>query len=288
MPLSDFESRSLLPSLDPVEPFREHVTWVRDEIGIKRNAPGLIMGISGTDSILTFLICAEAFNQLGKAHRIIGIHYGEDFPPADKTPEQIEKLLSLSSGYRWVSRIVMPWLRDKASEAQLIVDNSIGNDDTLRWADLFRRSLNGADKTRPLPNGENYWVVGTRNATEQALGSYSNISGAVSVQPIIDIWKSDVLKICAALGVPQIAIDNSRQVDCDCGRFDIAAAHIDEIDKILQARLGLIAADWPKENLPDELRSKLETFIDEQKTYAGFKNEIPYSPTARNSGGPIL
>jgi 8-oxo-dGTP pyrophosphatase MutT (NUDIX family) len=289
MPLSNNESPPLPPTIDPIETFDALVRWVREEIGIKRKAPGLIMGLSGTDSILAFLICSDAFNQIGKAHRVVGVHYGEDFPPIDKTPEQVEKILSLSPGYRWVSRIIMPWLRARSPDSQLIVDNSFDyTSDNLRWGHLRHRALNGASKREPLSAGEDYWIVGTRNATEQALGTYSNASEKVSLQPIIDLWKSDVLKLCTALGVPRIAIDNSRQVDCDCGRFDLAAAYIEEVDAILKARAGLISrSDLLKAMAPD-LLGKLKTFIDEQTAYAGFKIEIPYSPTVRDSGGPVL
>ena len=57
--------------------FESLVDWVCDQSKAER-APGLIVGISGTDSILTFLVCAEAFKRLGKQNRVIGVHFGLD------------------------------------------------------------------------------------------------------------------------------------------------------------------------------------------------------------------
>ena len=264
------------PSADPLAMFTGLVSWVKDLI-VAKQMPGAIVGISGTDSILAFLICARAFAELGKADRVLGVHYGAPFPPTDKTEEQLAKILSVNPSYRWVARTIVPWLRDKAPGAQVVTDDSIDfTDDYQRWASLMRSSLSGASRTEMLDATNCYWVVGTRNATEQALGTYSNISGAVSLQPVMTLYKSDVLKICAGLGVPQLAIDKSRQVDCDCGRYDLAADHIDEVDMLIKLRAGEVgAADI---TMPADLREKLEAFIDQQCDYAGFKTQIPYCP----------
>ena len=267
-------------AIDPLETFRALVAWT-EELIREKNAPGFIVGISGTDSILAFLICSAAFRNLGRPERVIGVHYGRPFPPADKTPEQIAHILKISPGFNWVSRVIVPWLKEQAPNALVTVDNSIDtSDDYQRWASLFKSSLAGADKTMPLPPGLNYWVVGTRNATEQMLGSYSNISGAASVQPIIQLWKSEILKICDALNVPKIAMENSRQVDCDCGRFDLAAHHIEEVDLILMTRAGVLSAEYLSKVMPADLQTKLEAFVDEQIRYADFKRQIPYKPNA--------
>ena len=267
---------SMTTSADPLAQFNGLVAWVKDLI-VSKKMPGAIVGISGTDSILAFLICARAFAELGKADRVLGVHYGAPFPPADKTPDQLEKILSVNPSYRWVARSIVPWLRDKAPGTIVTVDDSIDfTDDHQRWASLMRSALSGASRTEMLDATNCYWVVGTRNATEQALGTYSNISGAVSLQPLIGLYKSDILKICAGLGVPQLAIDKSRQVDCDCGRYDLAADHIDEVDLLIKLRAGEVAAEAV--SIDADLRDKLEAFIDQQCDYAGFKTQIPYCP----------
>jgi len=266
--------------LDPASTFQALTGWLRQTI-LDRRVPGLIMGISGTDSILAFLVCAKAFESLGRPQRVVGIHYGAPFPPPEKTLAEVERIVAMSPSYRWVARSIVPWLQVQAPGATVTTDSSIDyNDDYQRWAALFRASLNGALRTEPLPEGENYWVVGTRNATEKALGAYSNISGAVSLQPILPLWKSEILQLCNWLGVPRQAIEKSRQVDCDCGRFDIAANNIEAVDFVLMARQGLVSRSWLEENIAPALLPQLESFVDNQIAYASFKKEIPYTPPA--------
>lgn len=254
------------------------VDWCADLIQ-REKAPGLMVGISGTDSILAFMICARAFERLGRADRVVGVHYGAPFPPPDRNEAQIARILSASPSYRWVQRIIVPWLKDQAPDASVVTDDSIDvRDDYARWAALFHRSINFAKASEAYNAVNSFWVCGTRNATEEALSAYSNISGAVSLQPIIGLWKTEVLAICEWLGVPAIAAEHSRQVDCNCGRFDLAAEHISEIDLILRARAGQV--DWQEVSgqIDSDLLSRLIAFIDEQIAYAGFKKRIPYRP----------
>lgn len=263
-------------SQDPQARYGDLVAWMKSLI-VDKHMPGAIIGISGTDSILAFLVCAQAFAELGKPERVLGVHYGAPFPPDDKSAEQLAKILSVNPSYRWVARVVVPWLRAKAPGAQVVVDGSIDfTDDYQRWAALMRSALSGAARTEMLDAANCYWVVGTRNATEQALGTYSNISAAVSVQPLIGLYKSQVLALCADVGVPQMAIDQSRQVDCDCGRYDLAADHVEEVDMLIRLRRGELAEGAVL--MERGLREKLEAFIDQQCDYAGFKTQIPYCP----------
>lgn len=256
------------------------VDWMAS-MATTRQAPGFVIGISGTDSILAFLVAARAMAQIGQGDRVLGIHYGAVFPPRDKTAEETARITSLNPSYRWVAREIIPWLRGQAPQAQLLVDDTIDYTcDHSRWAALFKSSLNGASRTEMLSQSGHYWVVGTRNATEDALGTYANLSAAASVQPLIRLWKSDVLSLCQWLGVPQLAIDNSRQVDCDCGRYDLAADHIEEVDMILKARAGQLAEHQLAQSMPAELRQKLSAFVDDQIRYAAFKKQIPYCPPA--------
>ena len=266
--------------LPDTKKFDALVNWLAGLIEEKK-MPGAIVGISGTDSILVFMALARAFESVGRDDRVWGIHCGAPFPPEGKTAEEIERILSFNPSYRWVARVIVPWLAQQAPQAKVTVLSDFDyNNDHQRWAELFHASLNGASKTEPLPPEGTYWVCGTRNATEQALGTYSNLSGAVSVQPILNLWKSDVLRLCRDLGVPQLAIDKSRQVDCDCGRYDLAANHIEEVDLILKARAGLIDRQALDAAMPADLLVKLAAFVESQIEYAGFKKLIPYGPPA--------
>jgi hypothetical protein len=97
------------------------------------------------------------------------------------------------------------------------------------------------------------------------------------------LWKSEILTLCTHLGVPAIALAQSRQVDCDCGRFDLAAQHIDAIDALLQARAGTRDGGALTAELGTDLTGRLQAFIDEQMAYASFKRRIPYCPPVREA-----
>lgn len=265
----------------PHDAFNQVSAWVGD-MAQQRGAPGLILGLSGTDSIVSFLACAKAFNELGCPERVIGVHYGPAWPPEGKTPDLIQKSIELLPSFMWFPRVILPWLRNAAPGAAIIHDSSIGQYEHERhWADLFRRSLDGVTRREAMPENHGYWVVGTRNATENALGAYSNLSRAASVEPIMHLWKSEILQICRALGVPAIAMNQSRQVDCDCGRFDTAANHIEEVDAVLMSRMGKIPRHELEQKIGADLLERLENFIEDQVRYAGFKSQIPYRMTPR-------
>jgi NH3-dependent NAD+ synthetase len=267
--------------------FEALVEWCGGLID-QKGAPGFVVGLSGTDSILSFLICAEAFRRRGRPERVMGVHFGKDFTESDVDSERLAKILELNPSYRWVSREIVPWLKSVAPNAQIIVDVGSANfDDHARWAKLFALSLVGTSKTEMLDGSQNYWVVGTRNATEEVLGTYSNLSMAASLQPIIHLWKSDVLRICKSLGVPDVAVRQSRQVDCDCGRFDLAADHIEEVDVLLRRRSGQSLLTDSSVELSPDLERRLHDFIDEQIIASAFKRQIPYKPDQNASNTPV-
>lgn len=266
-------------SFDPADAFEALVAWLTRLITRER-APGFVLGISGTDSAVAYLACARAFERLGRPECVRGIHFGPVYPPPDVDRATLERMLTASPSYRWVARTLVPWLNAQVPGARVEVDPDPAIlDDPARWAALVRRSLGTNRATDAFQTAGTAWVVGTRNATEQALGAYSNLSGAVSVQPLMGLWKSDVLRLCAWLGVPDVAAAHSRQVDCDCGRYDLAAHHIEELDTVLRVRAGV----QPPNDLhaiDHDLRVRLKAFIAEQTDYAGFKTRIPHVPPA--------
>ncbi len=219
--------------------------------------PGFIMGLSGTDSVLAFLMCYEALERVGKAHRLLGVHY-------------------VSEGHRepsWFQKGVINWLCDRCPEATVVVTTPLGgNRDPQRWADIQLRALNKVEGTSVQPYtriADTYWVVGTINATEKALGRYSLMASAVSVQPLMTLYKSDIIHFCHEFGVPMIAIEKSRLPDCACGRDELAADNIELIDDILRFKVD------PTRHNP-ELLEKLYTYIRQSQEDYGFKQRIPY------------
>ena len=224
--------------------------------------PGFILGLSGTDSILTFILMCESAKHFDMINRVYGIHY---------VNEQRRKKT-------WFEEQIIPWLKEKYPEARLEVQTPLGgNYDQQRWADLHLRSLNeiivngsGDKKIAALAQGENYWVVGCINATEKILGKYSILSKSVSMEPIQSLYKSEVLEICKEYGVPEIALEMSQLPDCLCGREEIAAQNLKLIDDIITFKLDM-------EKYPKELINEVYQYINETKASNNFKNRTPFS-----------
>jgi NH3-dependent NAD+ synthetase len=235
-----------------------------DKIGMSQTpVPGFMIGLSGTDSIVAFTVLASALararGKFGTPFRLVGIHYVS----AGRRPGRFQDL-------------VIPWLAERHPEAELIVTEPLGgNQDQQRWADLQLRSVNEVRRTEDgvritaLDESERYWVAGTINATEHALGKHSVLANAVSMQPIRSLWKTDVMRACEMLEVPQEIIDDARLPDCLCGRDEIAAQHIELIDDILRYRFD------PRDHDP-ELMITLMGWISDRKREGGFRQRIPY------------
>lgn len=244
--------------------FDKLIDRLSQKIRLSANAvPGFIIGLSGTDSLATFILLYHAMKQHDLQHRLYGIHYVSGMR---KKPS-------------WFESGIIPWLKETFPETQVAVEiPQGGNQDQQRWADLHLRALNtitydgngGARAIRSRDPGENYWVSGCMNATEKALGNYSILSNSVSIQPIQTVYKSEILDICKDYGVPDIAIEMSQIPDCLCGRDELAAANVRLIDDIITFKLN------PSEHDP-ALLAEVYAWVQETKRQNDFKNRTPFN-----------
>ena len=261
--------------LDLGKTFENIVSWI-GETALKERAPGLIVGLSGTDSILTFLACAKAFERMGKTEKVLGLnfeHISKNEFAGKEQPFQCAK-----SEFNWVANDIFPWLKKQAPGVALEIDSSIPHsDDNKRWGHLFSRAVSSNDPRHGLSSAH-YFPVGTRNATEQVLGTYSQLSKSVSMLPIVGLFKSEVLELCNYLGVPQIAIDKSREIDCDCGRFDTQANHVRELDLFIMHKQGLLSRDYINANIPREVLNAVVAFYVEETATNSYRPRTPYLP----------
>lgn len=254
--------------INPVWTFDTLVEWFYTLLE-QEKAPGFLIGLSGTDSLVTFMAAAKACEKFGRPDRIMGVHFA---PSEDFLYDHPEAEVHL-----WFQETLIPWLKNKFPKAEIIVDTSIDwRCDGLRWGYLMDLSVVSNDRKRimRLPE-EQYWVVGTRNRTEDVLLNYSNASKAVSLQPIIHLWKSEILQLSDYLGIPRIAIDKSCETDCICGRLALPARHIHEVDALLKIRNGEPVREY---EMPGDLKQQLTKFIEAQITKNSFKKNIPYVP----------
>lgn len=252
--------------------YDEAVRWIRESLIEHKKAPGLLVGLSGTDSIVTFLACYDAMRAAGTPDRARGIHFA---PSEDFVADHPE-----ADTHLWFTKTIVPWLRERCPHATIAVNDSIDwRVDSLRWGALLdiatvHTTANGIRQRREPY--DHYWPIGTRNRTEDTLGTYTKASMVAVAQPIIRIWKSEILDVCRDLGVPEAAITRSCEADCMCGRDELQARFVREIDALLRVRIG--------EALPEtvehlsRIRGGLDKWIDEQIKQNTFKQRIPYQP----------
>ncbi len=219
-----------------------------------KSIPGLIIGISGSDSVLAFLLCYKAMNLLGIGKRVIGVHF--------QTPQT-----------KWFTEEIIPWLTEQCAQAIFRIDESVpAINDGMRWGKLLDMSIVDNSMACTLPTGSNYWVVSSVNLTERTLKTYSNGSRVASIQPLDNLFKSEVLLLCEELGVPDVLLRKSRQADVICGRCQLMAHNIDEIDDILRVRGG-----WAPTSIytPEQIEVCAQ-FVDAQIKAGTYKEQIPY------------
>lgn len=255
----------------------ETVEWIADTLR-REEAPGVIVGLSGTDSALAAILCLMAFERLGKPQRNVRI-VNFQHETQDKFVEMNAPFVcTASDDTRWVERELFPWFRERWPEARLEVDASIRHSkDGARWGAIHDKAKEEVNGRGDMLVGTYYFPIGTRNATEQAVGAHTLITSAVSMMPIVHLFKTEVIDICRHLGVPQIAIDKSQDIDCDCGRFEIQAFHMLELDQLIMARADLIPMDVLKTRDP-VVRHDVMCFLREERFINEFKDRTPYRP----------
>lgn len=253
------------------EKFQQAVDWIHGVLVVGKRAPGLIVGLSGTDSIVTFMAAYRALEKAGKPDRLMGVHFAPSRDFLDDYPQ--------AETHLWFNDQVIPWLRAQAPLAKIVVDTSIDwRYDGLRWGMLADMSVIAMPQRRMRASEEKYWLLGTRNATEDCLYNYSIASTVAVAQPIIRLWKSDVLDICEHLKVPEIVISRSCEADCICGREELRARYGRELDIILKAQYVTSLEEPAYKNLDPTLKQKLSAYIKERVYKGSFKTQIPYVP----------
>jgi len=165
-----------------------------------RRAKGLLVPISGGSD------SALAFWILNQAcaQKCVGVYCGHDLRQRD-------------------------WFEKTGSVRLLEQPTFLRDKETARWALFHDLSL-----------GENRWLVGTRNKSEDVFGTFSLASRIATFLPIVGVWKSDVIQLCQSVGVPDEIIQSSRRADPDCGRpAELAEIPLERIDDFLKWKLGL-------------------------------------------------
>jgi len=130
----------------------------------------------------------------------------------------------------------------------------------MRWGRFLSASL-----------GRRAWLVGSRNRTEDGLGTYSLASRVATYLPIVGVWKSDVQRLCVEAGVPASIIASSLRADPDCGRpAELAEIPFEQIETLLRVRAG----ESPADALTSLSASQIE-YLDGILGRNAFKRHLP-------------
>ncbi len=166
-------------------------------------AKGLLVPVSGgTDSAANFSICSRAYPE-----KTVGVYVG---PRA-----------SLRN---------VEWFESVGKMIYLDPITSFSDAEIARWAQF-----------QELAKSSNRWLVGSRNQTEEFTGLYSLASRAATFYPLAKVWKSEVMQLCAQIGVPAEVIASSRRADPDCGRpKELAEIPLEQMDIFLQVTNGIL------------------------------------------------
>jgi NH3-dependent NAD+ synthetase len=114
-------------------------------------------------------------------------------------------------------------------------------------------------------------LVGTRNRTEDCLGTYSLASRIATYLPLVGVWKSDVMALCESIGMPESITASSQKADPDCGRpEELAALPFTFVDTFLQVKLG----ERPSSDV-EQLTVDQREYLEELYQRNAFKRELP-------------
>lgn len=199
------------------------VKFLRNEterIGVHNAVVGLSGGI---DSAVTAFLCAEAF---GAEHVFcVKMPYRTSSADSRSDGDAVIRQLGVKSELVEITPMVEPLFEKFPDMNNVRRGNVMARERMIVLYDVSAR--------------ERALVIGTGNKTEVLLG-YTTIFGdsACAINPIGDLYKTQVRQLAAHLGVPQSIIDKAPSADLWAGQTDeaeigVSYATADEILELL-------------------------------------------------------
>lgn len=170
----------------------------------------LVLGLSGgIDSALVAYLVAEAIG----AHRLLAVlmPYRTSSPASRTDAEDVVRRLGCGLELVDISPMVDGFYGPDADASALRRGNFMAR---MRMSVLYDRSVTSGGL-----------VVGTGNKTESLIG-YSTVFGdsACALNPVGDLYKSQVRQLAAAIGVPDAIVRKAPSADLWPGQTDEAEA----------------------------------------------------------------
>lgn len=220
----------------------ELIHWIRSTTDFASGRGTLVPVSGGSDSALCLWLCATALPK----ERVSAVFIGKEL----RCREWFERQASVR---------VFPELGNNENTKHV---------ESQRWAFMLSQSLEFRG-----------WLVGTRNRTEEVLGTYSLASRLATYLPLFGLWKSEVMDLAEAVGVPTKIIESSQRADPSCGRpKEMADIPFRSVDLFLKVRQG----EQPESSLQEfskETLDYLQSVYDRNR----FKIHLPIcGPTPTN------
>jgi NH3-dependent NAD+ synthetase len=175
------------------------VQWIRSTTDVASGRGALVPVSGGSDSALCFWLCIQALS----TSRVRGIYFGRDLRCRD-------------------------WFEAQGKVETIPELGEQSDPELSRWT----RALRKAREFRG-------WLVGSRNRTEETLGTYSLASRLSTYLPLASLWKSEVMELAEFVGVPQSILQSSTMADPACGRpAAMAAIPFHLVDVFLRVKVG--------------------------------------------------
>lgn len=182
------------------------VAFLRDELLFRRKISRAVIGLSGgVDSAVTAFLCARALG----AHDVYAIRmpYRTSNPSSLSDAELVVDALKIPCVTIDISAAVDGYLRYEPDADGRRRGNVMAR---MRMVVLFDQSA----KLDALP-------IGTGNKTERLLGYFTwHADDTPPVNPLGDLFKTQVWALARYLGVPQRLVDKAPSADLEAGQTD--------------------------------------------------------------------
>jgi NAD+ synthase len=211
MTLPIFERRAATPEppgIDPALTTQWLVAFLRDELVARRGIPRAVVGLSGgVDSAVTTFLCARALG----AQNVYAIRmpYKTSNPSSLSDAQLVIDALNVPCATIDITAAVDGYLQYEPEADARRRGNVMAR---TRMVVLFDQSA----KLDALP-------IGTGNKTERLLGYFTwHADDTPPVNPIGDLFKSQVWELARYLGVPKRLIEKAPSADLEADQTDEA------------------------------------------------------------------
>ncbi len=196
------------PPIDPAVATQWLVAFLRDELRVRRRMDRAVIGLSGgVDSAVTAYLCARA---LGPRNvYAIRMPYATSSSASLDDAQLVIGELGIEARTIDITGAVDGYLRHEPDADARRRGNVMAR---VRMVVLFDQSA----KLDALP-------VGTGNKTERMLGYFTwHADDAPPVNPIGDLFKTQVWELARYLGVPKLLIEKAPSADLEANQTDEA------------------------------------------------------------------